>query len=158
MSRCFRFLNAKMFQFSGCADISDFQMGRCFGFPRWADVSDFNMRRCLRSPDAQMFQISRCADVSDFQMRRCFISPDAQMFQIFRCADVDIYDLANRILKTGLKYRYYGAERIAISSVLVRNYINLNKLIQGVNISLKHLCKVYGFDFISNDKIGKYLS
>ena len=63
------------------------------------------------------------------------------MFQIFRCADVDICDLASRILKTGLNCRYYGAESIAISSVLVRNYIKLNKLIQGVNISLKHLCK-----------------
>ena len=37
---------------------------------------------------------------------------------------------------------------------LVRNHNNLNILIQGVNISLKHLCKVYGFDFIYNDRIG----
>ena len=60
-------------------------------------------------------------------------------------------------MKIGLECRYYGVESIAISSVLVRNDNNLNKLIRGVNISLKHLCKVYGFDFICNDKIGKDL-
>ena len=60
-------------------------------------------------------------------------------------------------MKIGLECRYYGVESIAISSVLVRNDNNLNKLIRGVNISLKHLCKVYGFDFICNDRIGKDL-
>ena len=60
-------------------------------------------------------------------------------------------------MKIGLKCGYYGVESIAISSVLVRNDNNLNKLIRGVNISLKHLCKVYGFDFICNDRIGKDL-
>ena len=48
-------------------------------------------------------------------------------------------------------------ESIAILSALVRNENNLNKLIRGVNISLKHLCKVYDFDFICNDSIGKDL-
>ena len=42
-------------------------------------------------------------------------------------------------------------------SVLVRNDNNLNKLIREVNISLKHSWKVYGFDFICNDRIGKDL-
>ena len=56
-----------------------------------------------------------------------------------------------------LKCRYYSVESIAISSVLVRNDNNLNKLIRRVNISLKHLCKVYGFDFICNDRVGKDL-
>ena len=60
-------------------------------------------------------------------------------------------------MKIGLKCGYYGVESIAISSVLVRNDNNLNKLIRGVNISLKHLCRVYGFDFICNDRIGKDL-
>ena len=60
-------------------------------------------------------------------------------------------------MKIGLECRYYGVESIAISSVLVTNDNNLNKLIRGVNISLKHLCKVYGFDFICNDRIGKDL-
>ena len=56
-----------------------------------------------------------------------------------------------------MKCRYYVVESIAISSVLVRNNNNLNKLIRRVSISLKHLYKVYGFDFICNDKIGKDL-
>ena len=40
---------------------------------------------------------------------------------------------------------------------LVRNDNNLNKLIRWVNISLKKSCKVNGFDFICNDRIGKNL-
>ena len=66
--------------------------------------------------------------------------------------------MANRILQIGLKCIYYGVESIAISSLLVTNDNNLNKLVRGVNISLKHLCKVYGFDFVCNDRIGKDLS
>ena len=75
----------------------------------------------------------------------------------FNYHDVEVNDLANRILQIGLKCRCYGVESIAISSVLVRNDNNFNKLIQRVNISLKHLCKVYGFDFTCNDRIGKDL-
>ena len=75
----------------------------------------------------------------------------------FNYHDVDVNDLANRILQIRLKCRYDGVESIALSSVLIRNDNNLNKLIRGVNISLKHLCKVYGFDFICNDRIGKDL-
>ena len=75
----------------------------------------------------------------------------------FNYHDVHANDLANRILQIGLKCRYYGVKSIAISSVLVRNDNNRNKLIRGVNISLKQLCKVYGFDFICNDRIGKDL-
>ena len=76
---------------------------------------------------------------------------------MFNYLDVDVNDLANTILQTGLKCRYYGVESIAILSVFIRNDNNLNKLIRGVNISLKNLCKVYGFDFIRNDRIGKDL-
>ena len=54
----------------------------------------------------------------------------------FNDHDVDVNYLANRILQTGLKCRYCGVESIAISSVLVRNDNNLNKLMRGVNISL----------------------
>ena len=75
----------------------------------------------------------------------------------FNYHDVDVNDLANRIVQIGLKCRYYGVESIAILSVFVRNDNNLNKLIRGVNISFKHLRKVYGFDFICNDRIGKHL-
>ena len=52
----------------------------------------------------------------------------------FNHHDVDVNDLANRILQTGLKCRYYGVESIAISSVLFRNDNNLNNLIRGINI------------------------
>ena len=72
--------------------------------------------------------------------------------------DVDVNDLANRILSIGLNCKNCGVKSTAVSSVIVRNDNNLNKLTRGVNISRKLLCKVYGFDFISNDKIGKYLS
>ena len=75
----------------------------------------------------------------------------------FNYHDVDVNDLANIILQIGLNCRYYGVDSVAISSVLVRDVNNLTKLIRGVNISLKHLCKVYGFDFICNDRIGKDL-
>ena len=75
----------------------------------------------------------------------------------FNYHDVDVNDLANRILQIGLKCRYYGVESITISSVLVKNDNNLIKLIRRVNISLKHLCKVYGFDFTCQDRIGKDL-
>ena len=75
----------------------------------------------------------------------------------FKCHEVDVNDLANTMLQTGLNCRYYGVESIAILSVFVRNDNNLNKLIRGVNISLKHLWKVYSFDFICNDRMGKGL-
>ena len=75
----------------------------------------------------------------------------------FNYHDVDVNDLANRIVQIGLKCKYYGVESIAILSVFIRNDNNLNKLIRGVNISFKHLRKVYGFDFICNDRIGKHL-
>ena len=48
----------------------------------------------------------------------------------FNYHDDDVNDLANRILQTGLKCRYYGVESITISSVLVRNVNNLNKSIR----------------------------
>ena len=61
---------------------------------------------------------------------------------MFNYHHVDVKELGNRILQITLKCRYYGVESIAISSVLVRNDNNLlNKLIRGVNISLKYLCK-----------------
>ena len=65
--------------------------------------------------------------------------------------------MPDRILQIGLNFRYYGVESIAVASFPLRNDNNLNKLIRGVSISLKHLCKVYGFDFICNDRIGKDL-
>ena len=52
----------------------------------------------------------------------------------FNYHDVDANNFANRILQIGLKCRYYGVKGIAISSVLVRNDNNLNKLIRGVTI------------------------
>ena len=75
----------------------------------------------------------------------------------FNYHDVDVNNFANRILQIGLKCRYYGVKGIAISSVLVRNDNNRNKLIRGVTISLKHSCKFYGFGFLCNDRIGKNL-
>ena len=53
-----------------------------------------------------------------------------------------------------LRWKVHLVGSVAILSVLVRNDNDFNKLVQGVNISLKHLCKVYGFDFICNDRIG----
>ena len=56
----------------------------------------------------------------------------------FNYNDVDLNDLAFRILQVGLKCGYYGVESIATSSVLVTNDHNIDKLIRGVNILLKH--------------------
>ena len=75
----------------------------------------------------------------------------------FNYHDVDVNDLVNRILQTRLICRYYGVKSIAMLSVLVRNDNNLNKLIRKVNILLKRLSKLYGFDFMCNDRIGKDL-
>ena len=75
----------------------------------------------------------------------------------FNYHDVDVNNLANIILQIGFKCRYCGVESIANSFVLVKNHNNFNIIIRGVNISLKHLCKVYRFDFICNDRIGKNL-
>ena len=52
----------------------------------------------------------------------------------FNYHDIDINLLANRIIQLGLKCRYYGIERIFISSVFLRNRNSLSKLIQRVNI------------------------
>ena len=46
----------------------------------------------------------------------------------FNYYDVDVNDLDNRILKIGLKRKYYGVESIAVSSTLVRNDNNLKGL------------------------------
>ena len=59
----------------------------------------------------------------------------------FSYHDVDINGLTNRIIQIELKCRYYFVESIAILSVLVRNNNDLTKSLQGVNISLTHLCK-----------------
>ena len=59
--------------------------------------------------------------------------------------------------RIALLFSHNLIEGIAILSVLVRNDNNFNKLIREVNITLKHLCKVYGFDFVCNDRIGKDL-
>ena len=66
----------------------------------------------------------------------------------------DVYKLFGLIepYKLGWNLDINGVESIIISSALVKND---NKLIRRVNISLKHLCKVYGFNFICNDRIGK---
>ena len=48
----------------------------------------------------------------------------------FNYHDVVVSDLANIILQTGLKCRYYSVDSIAFSSVFVRNNNNLNDLIR----------------------------
>ena len=78
----------------------------------------------------------------------------------FNYHHVDINHFAHRTMQIRLKCRYYSVESIAILSVLVRNcnsLSKLSKLLQRVNISLKQSCKVYGFDFVYNNRIGKYL-
>ena len=87
-------------------------------------------------------------ELVDEKPQTVFIHIGSNDITKFNYHNVDVNDLASRILQTGLKCRYYGVQSISSLSVLVRNDNNLNKLIQGVNISLKNLCKVYGFDFI----------
>ena len=78
----------------------------------------------------------------------------------FNYHDVDVNHFANRTIQIRLKCRYYSVESIAVLSVFVidcNSLGKLSKLIQRVNISLKNSCKVYGFDFACNNRIGKCL-
>ena len=52
-----------------------------------------------------------------------------------------------------LNCRKYGANDIAISSVLIKKNPNLNALVRRVNDLLYDLCAKNGFGFISNEMI-----
>ena len=67
---------------------------------------------------------------------------------------INLDDLGQKIIDIGLKCKSYGVRNIAISSILVRKSIRLNR-ISKVNNILKVLCATNGFNFICNDKIGK---
>ena len=64
-------------------------------------------------------------------------------------------ELTKGIVNIGLKFKYYGVCQIAISSVPARSTNDLNKVIKQVNVSLRSLCKVYGFAFICNENIDR---
>ena len=67
----------------------------------------------------------------------------------FNYHNVAVDDLAIRIIRIGMKCRYYRVESITISSVF-------SKLILGVYFFI-NTCKVYGFDFMCKNRIEKDL-
>ena len=62
-------------------------------------------------------------------------------------------DIARNIISMALNCRKYGANDIAISSVLIKKNPNLNALVRRVNDLLYDLCAKNGFGFISNEMI-----
>ena len=64
-------------------------------------------------------------------------------------------ELAKRIVNIGLKSKYYGVGRIAISSILAKSNNDLNKVIKQINFSWRSLCEAYGFAFICNGNIDR---
>ena len=113
--------------------------------------------KCLNGANSKQLDHYVIPVLVDEKPQTVFIDIGSNYITKFNYHGVDVNDLANRILQIWLKCRYYGVEGIAISSVLVRNDNNLNKLIREINISLKHLCKVYGLDLLCNNRIGKDL-
>ena len=69
-------------------------------------------------------------ELVDEKPQTVFIHIGSNDITKFNYHNVDVNDLANRILQTWLKCRYYGVESIALSYVLVRNDNNLDKLIR----------------------------
>ena len=71
-------------------------------------------------------------------------------------------ELAKWIVNIGLKSKYYGVGRIAISSILAKSNkiikqikTDLNKVIKQINFSWRILCEAYGFAFICNGNIDR---
>ena len=96
--------------------------------------------KCFSGANNKQFDHYVIPILVDEKPQTVFIHKGSNDITKFNYHDINVNYLANRILQVGLKCRYHGVESITISSALVRNDNNLNKLIWGVNISLKHLC------------------
>ena len=58
-----------------------------------------------------------------------------------------------RIVNIAKKSRLFGVKIIAISSILMRKNISINKIIKKVNEEISSMCAADGFHFICNDMI-----
>ena len=65
----------------------------------------------------------------------------------------DNKDLAQRIVNIAKKCRSLGVNNIAISSILMRRGVSINKKIKKVNEEISSMCAANGFRFICNDMV-----
>ena len=70
---------------------------------------------------------------------------------------MNVQDLTQGITDIGLKCKWYGGSRIAISLILTRSSAQLNQVIgrSKANDLLKSLCVTNGFHYISNEMIDR---
>ena len=64
-----------------------------------------------------------------------------------------VENIGNNIIDIGQKCRESGLSKLIISTVLVKNNINITKFIRQLNDILRNLCLVNDFYFISKDNI-----
>ena len=61
--------------------------------------------------------------------------------------------LVNKLLTLQKKCRSFGVNNIAISSILMKKNMSINKIIKKVNEEISSMCAANGFQFICNDMI-----
>ena len=67
--------------------------------------------------------------------------------------NVNAEDLGQRIVNIAKKCRSFGVNNIAISSILMRKNMSINKIIKKVYEEISSMCAANGFHFICNDMI-----
>ena len=69
--------------------------------------------------------------------------------------NIDPSVLAENIIRIGTKCMQYGVEEVVISSIFVKESIELSAYIRRVNEKLQGLCSKHKFHFVSNDNISR---
>ena len=72
--------------------------------------------------------------------------------------NVNVEDLAQPIVNVAKKCRWFGVNNIAISSILMRKNMSINKIIKKVNEEISRMSAANSFHFICNDMIVIYVS
>ena len=67
--------------------------------------------------------------------------------------NVNVEDLAQPIVNVAKKCRWFGVNNIAISSILMRKNMSINKIIKKVNEEISRMSAANGFHFICNGMI-----
>ena len=67
--------------------------------------------------------------------------------------NVTAKDLGQQIVSIPKKCRSFGVNNIAVSSILIRKNMSINKIIKKVNEEISSMCAANGFHFICNDMI-----
>ena len=65
--------------------------------------------------------------------------------------NVNAEDLGQRIANIAKKCKSFRVNNIAISSILMRKNVRINKIIKTVNEEISSMCAANGFHFICND-------